>query len=635
MKNKAAIFARSLVLPALLTTLNPQLSTAFAQGTAFTYQGRLNSGGASANGLFDFRFRLDADPVGNVILGTAFTNAVAVANGLFTTTIDFGASQFTGSNLWLEVDVKTNLAGSYTVLAPLQAFMPTPYAVFANTAGNVSGMVPAAQLTGTVLSAQLGGTYFGAVNLTNAGNSFAGSGANVTGVNAARLNGLSATNFWQLGGNNGTTPGVNFLGTADDQPMELWANNSRALRLEPGSGAAGAPNMIGGSPVNFVAAGVAGATIGGGGASYYPAIDPLPTSFTNSVASDWGTIGGGEDNQIQGTSAAATIGGGKSNHIQAGNLSSTIGGGQQNQILANAYASTIGGGNGNEILPDVFQGTVGGGAGNSVGGYYATVPGGLYNHANGYSSFAAGQQAQALHQGAFVWADSQNAVFTSTTNDEFSLRAQNGVHIQSDAGIHLDALNTPIIVRDFDVFANTATNSKAGIGRWGLFMEPYNLTLGVPNMAGRYFQVAKYSTNGGATQLLQVDQSGNVIAQGTVTAHGVLLTSDRNAKENFAALDPRTVLAKVAALPVTEWNYKTDDASQKHIGPMAQDFQAAFQLSADDKHISVVDEGGVALAAIQGLHQQLEEQKVENAELKAQLAELKTLVNQLAQARVK
>jgi hypothetical protein len=353
------------------------------------------------------------------------------------------------------------------------------------------------------------------------------------------------------------------------------------------------------------------------------------------VASDWGTVGGGEDNQIQRTSANATIGGGKSNHIQAGNLSSTIGGGLQNQIQTNAYASTIGGGKANEILPGLDQGTVGGGAGNSVGGSYATVPGGLYNQALGYSSFAAGQQAQALHQGAFVWADSQGAVFASTTNDEFSIRAQNGVNIQSAAGIHLDALNTPIIVRDFDVFAKTATNSKAGIGRWGLFMEPYNLTLGIPNVGGRYFQVAKYSTSGAATQLLQVDQSGNVIAQGTVTAHGVLLTSDRNAKENFAALNPQTVLAKVAALPVTEWNYKTDDASQKHIGPMAQDFQAAFQLSADDKHISVMDEGGVALAAIQGLHQQLEEQKVENAELKAQLAELKTLVNQLAQTGVK
>jgi len=71
------------------------------------------------------------------------------------------------------------------------------------------------------------------------------------------------------------------------------------------------------------------------------------------------------------------------------------------------------------------------------------------------------------------------------------------------------------------------------------------------------------------------------------------------------------VLDKVASLPVTEWNYKTDNKGVQHIGPMAQDFRAAFQLSADDKHISVIDESGVALAAIQGLNQKLEEQAKE------------------------
>src|SRR5208283_700289 len=118
-------------------------------------------------------------------------------------------------------------------------------------------------------------------------------------------------------------------------------------------------------------------------------------------------------------------------------------------------------------------------------------------------------------------------------------------------------------------------------------------------------------------------------------------TSDRNAKEGFAPVNPQSVLAKVASLPVTEWNYKTDSKGVQHIGPMAQDFQAAFQLSADDKHISVVDEGGVALAAIQGLNQKLQEelnrQDAENAKLKQQndslaqrLNELEATVKQLA-----
>jgi len=113
---------------------------------------------------------------------------------------------------------------------------------------------------------------------------------------------------------------------------------------------------------------------------------------------------------------------------------------------------------------------------------------------------------------------------------------------------------------------------------------------------------------------------------GTVYANGVALTSDRNAKENFAAVDPGAVLARVATLPVTEWNYKTDSKSVQHIGPMAQDFQAAFGLDGrDDKHISVVDEGGVALAAIQGLNQKVE---AKDATIQAQSAEIQTLKQQ-------
>jgi hypothetical protein len=102
------------------------------------------------------------------------------------------------------------------------------------------------------------------------------------------------------------------------------------------------------------------------------------------------------------------------------------------------------------------------------------------------------------------------------------------------------------------------------------------------------------------------------------------LTSDRNAKENFTAVNAREVLAKVAALPVTEWNYKTDRKDVQHLGPMAQDFQAAFGLDgADDKHISVVDEGGVALAAIQGLNQKVEEQRAELEQKETEVTELK------------
>ena len=64
MKTKFHHLFIALALLAFLT-LNLQFSTAFAQGTAFTYQGRLQNNGSPANGLYDYRFRLFADPVGN------------------------------------------------------------------------------------------------------------------------------------------------------------------------------------------------------------------------------------------------------------------------------------------------------------------------------------------------------------------------------------------------------------------------------------------------------------------------------------------------------------------------------------------------------------------------------------------
>jgi Chaperone of endosialidase len=112
----------------------------------------------------------------------------------------------------------------------------------------------------------------------------------------------------------------------------------------------------------------------------------------------------------------------------------------------------------------------------------------------------------------------------------------------------------------------------------------------------------------------------DVRAGGNVYANGVLLTSDRNAKTNFSGVNARATLEKVVRLPISQWNYKSDASSLRHVGPMAQDFHAAFGLNgSDDTHISSVDTQGVALAAIQGLNQKLE---ADNAKLRASLADL-------------
>jgi hypothetical protein len=125
------------LLLALLT--GPLILTASGQGTVFTYQGRLSDGSGPANGNYDFRFRLAADPLGNnFVAGPVLTNAVPVSSGLFTVTLDFG-SVFTGSNYWLQIDVRTNGAASYATLTPLQALTPAPYAIFAAGASMCSG----------------------------------------------------------------------------------------------------------------------------------------------------------------------------------------------------------------------------------------------------------------------------------------------------------------------------------------------------------------------------------------------------------------------------------------------------------------------------------------------------------------
>jgi hypothetical protein len=82
------------------------------------------------------------------------------------------------------------------------------------------------------------------------------------------------------------------------------------------------------------------------------------------------------------------------------------------------------------------------------------------------------------------------------------------------------------------------------------------------------------------------------------------------------ALDPNAVLAKLEVVPIDEWSYRSEDPSIRHIGPMAQDFYSAFRIGEDKRHITTIDEDGVALAAIKGLAIELEHKKRELADLK-------------------
>lgn len=140
---KTKQFTSSLIL-ALFSALFAQLPIAHAQGTAFTYQGQLANNGSPANGTYDLSFTLfTTNSSGVAIAGPVTNSAIAVSNGLFTVTIDFGLGACTGGSNWMEIAVSTNEANSFTTLAPRQQLTPVPYAI---TAGSITGPVPLTQL---------------------------------------------------------------------------------------------------------------------------------------------------------------------------------------------------------------------------------------------------------------------------------------------------------------------------------------------------------------------------------------------------------------------------------------------------------------------------------------------------------
>ncbi len=363
-----------------------------ALGTAFTYQGRLQQDGNPVNGNCDFQFSLWDAASGGAQVGTTQTRTgVAVSDGYFTIPdLDFGAGAFQGDARWLAVAVRCPAGGSsYTPLALRQALTAAPYALFSKAA-------PWSGLTGVPDGFADGvdndTTYTAGAGLSLTSGqfsvNFAGSGVAAT---VARSDHTHDAAYWRLAGNSSTNPTTHFLGTTDNQALELRVNNARALRLEPN---ATSPNLIGGYSGNSVTGGVVGATIGGGGAA----------GSVNRVTDNYGTVGGGINNRAgdnAGTTSDqlyATVGGGYGNVAVAG---ATVGGGQLNN--AGGLFATVGGGVENTA---VFTGTtvsggwhnsashdyaaVGGGGGNTASGPASTVSGGWANAASGESATVGG-----------------------------------------------------------------------------------------------------------------------------------------------------------------------------------------------------------------------------------------------------
>lgn len=201
-------------------------------------------------------------------------------------------------------------------------------------------------------------------------------------------------------------------------------------------------------------------------------------------------------------------------------------------------------------------------------------------------------------------------------------------------------------------------SSGAGSTDGKVFVENTNATvvsreaLELRNAGGPVVMIFKDSTaaarwvNGtsGENFLMNNQANGGVeftlTGTGSLTIAGTLTQgSSRDIKTDFVTLDAKDVLSRVSSLPVSQWSYKTENGV-RHFGPMAEDFHQAFGLGEDEKHIAPGDAAGIALAAVQGLNQVVQEKDQEigdlrqrNADLEKRLADLEALVASLAKQK--
>ena len=476
-----------------------------AKATSFSYQGTLEDFGRPAQGHYDVRLTPFADSQSmHAVAAPILLKDVNISNGQFAATFPVDALPAQLDRAWLQVEVRASGESDWWPLPKRQAVSPN------------GGVCPAA---------------------------------------------------WELSGNSGLDPNLDFLGTTDGQPLILRTRNARSLRIEPSVENWNAlpltVNFIGGSHGNQVTSGVRGATISGGGVAPGGNDPDIANADPNFVTDHYGVVGGGFGNQA---------GNGTGNLTDAAH--STVAGGLGN--TASGLRSTVGGGENN--LASSLRSTVSGGVANVASGLTSTVPGGSLNCAGGDYSFAAGLGAKvrpatnpgsgscsgfasypggAGDEGTFVWAGAgSGSVVRSSGSNQFIVRAPGGVYFGDVGG-----------------------------------------TITIP--AGR---------------LIHTSTGAYLSSGGTWTN-----SSSRALKENFSPVDPDRALNAVLQLPVSRWNYKASPEEGSHIGPMAEDFHRQFGLGADDAHISTVDAAGVAIAAIQGLNRKLVK---ENAALAERLEKL-------------
>jgi hypothetical protein len=310
-----------------------------------------------------------------------------------------------------------------------------------------------------------------------------------------------------------------------------------------------------------------------------------------------GFIGGGEFNVLTGVESNSAIVAGNTNEVSNDNSAvvdgtansvaaakSLVGGGDHNTIAADGTDAAIVSGYENNLSGE--YGFIGGGSGSALSGPYGVIAGGDSNNVtNTYGFIGAGRGNVVTGEGGVIGGGYANAVRASwaTVPGGYG-NAATGL-ASFAAGTHSNAATTGAFVWSDDASGATLLESTA---------------------ANQFLARA----SGGVTFWTNATNTvGATLAAGSGTWASA---SDRALKTDVARIDDAAVLEKVAGLPINRWSY-VSERGVRHVGPMAQDFYAAFGVGEDDKHITSIDEDGVALAAIKALH-------AENADLRARLA---------------
>ncbi len=605
---------------ALLAMVTPQASTLSAQGSSlgsFTYQGRLNDANGPANGRFDFQFALFPDTfnTNNQVDTTMTVNALGVSNGLFTTELVFpqGAVDFDGSDRWLQIWVRPSFIGTnYIALSPRQRITSAPYAI---AAGKLTGNVAMSQLPSAVVTNNQGGVLLSGI--------FSGNGGGLTNIQLAGLSTNGPNRIQSV-----ETPGSERLNVSAWRDLVVEANLDATLWS--------------GRDVRQTAEHDFWLR------AKHDALFTVDNNFSESVGRSY-SISAGQNFNV--TAANAVILSASSFSLRSdanaavtvgNNLTTMIGG----SAVMNVGASLLVQANDLTLAASRFRllpsGVAGFGLADPQANLHvlstsspavlrvqsAATPGlgrlEFFSDPQGSANEWRPGFIQSSDNGGFTGGLSffvNGTGFGNRLGEIETMRIVNGrVGIGTvNPGSKLEVVGGP----GGNAIQGTCNNAGAS----GVYGE--NLTGGGFGIAGRTSNagIAVYGDNANAAGWAGYF-NGNIRVTGTINP-----PSDRNVKRDFASVDSREVLEKVAALSIQTWAYTNDSRGTRHLGPVAQDFKATFGLGADDKSIATVDADGVALAAIQGLNQKVEEKESRIQALEKELATLKEMVTRLSKQR--